>query len=237
MRQIWHDLECGAYRADLPLWRALADHYGDPVLELGAGTGRVALDLARRGHRVTALDHDGELIAALRARAGELSVYTVVADAREFSLSERFALCLVPMQTIQLLGGADGRGRLLQSVKEHLSPGGAAAIAIAEHLEPYRELDGNAAPPPDVCERNGTLYRSQAVAIERDAGGWVLERRRQVVGGDGSERSERDLVRLDRVTAAQLAREGAAAGLTPLPTRSVAATREYVGSAVVILGA
>lgn len=237
MRQIWHDLECGAYRADLPLWRALADQYGDPVLELGAGSGRVALHLARRGHRVTALDHDPELITALRARAGGLPVDTVVADARGFSLSRQFALCLVPMQTIQLLGGADGRARLLHSVKDHLSPGGAAAIAIAEHLEPYRAVDADAAPPPDVCERNGTLYRSQAVEIRRDDGGYVLERRRQVVRVDGAKRSERDLVRLDHLTAAELVREGAAAGLTPLPTRSVAATREYVGSAVAILGA
>ena len=55
---IWHDLECGAYAEDLPLWRSLASTYGDPVLDVGAGTGRVALDLARRGHRVTALDRE-----------------------------------------------------------------------------------------------------------------------------------------------------------------------------------
>ena len=50
---IWHDVECGAYEADLPLWRELAS---GRVLDVGAGTGRVALDLARAGHPVTALD-------------------------------------------------------------------------------------------------------------------------------------------------------------------------------------
>ena len=53
---VWHDLECGSYRADLPLWRDLAERHGDPILDVGAGTGRVSLDLAQAGHRVTALD-------------------------------------------------------------------------------------------------------------------------------------------------------------------------------------
>ena len=48
---LWHDLECGGYDLDLPLWRELADREGSPVLDVGAGTGRVALDLARRGPR------------------------------------------------------------------------------------------------------------------------------------------------------------------------------------------
>src|SRR5689334_15619452 len=113
---VWHDVECGSYVEDLPLWRSLAAEYGDPVLDVGAGTGRVTLDLARAGYRVTALDRDPELLAALERRLGENSrkarvvPQTVVADARDFDLGEsRFPLVIVPMQTIQLLGGAEGR--------------------------------------------------------------------------------------------------------------------------------
>src|ERR1700724_459855 len=105
---IWHDLECGGYDADLALWRELAGgsndgSSADPILEVGAGSGRVALDLARAGHRVTALDIDGELLLALRERAEGLRVETACADARSFALDARdFILCLVPMQTVQL---------------------------------------------------------------------------------------------------------------------------------------
>jgi len=81
---IWHDLECGAYAQDLPLWRTLAAERGDPILDVGAGTGRVAIDLARRGHRVTALDHDH----ALLSERGRRSVERVGYDERELTMLE-----------------------------------------------------------------------------------------------------------------------------------------------------
>ena len=76
---IWHDVECGSYTADLELWEELSGE-GAAVLDLGCGTGRVALHLARRGRRVTGLDRDPQLLAALELRAGleELHVDTRV---------------------------------------------------------------------------------------------------------------------------------------------------------------
>ena len=56
------------------------------MLDVGAGTGRVTLDLARRGHEVVALDAEAPLLAALRERAGGLLVETVHADARELDV-------------------------------------------------------------------------------------------------------------------------------------------------------
>ena len=66
---VWHDVECGGYTADLAAWEELADRVDGPVLELGCGTGRVALHLARRGGEVWAVDADPSLLDALRARA------------------------------------------------------------------------------------------------------------------------------------------------------------------------
>src|SRR5207244_3963878 len=74
MQVAWHDLECGGYRADFALWHELAQANPGPVLEVGAGTGRVALELARAGYAVTALDRDPALRAARGTRAARHDV-------------------------------------------------------------------------------------------------------------------------------------------------------------------
>ena len=136
MRAIWHDLECGSYTEDLAFWRALADRRGGPVLDVGAGTGRVALELARAGHSVVAIDLYDDLLEELRRRAEGLDVTTIVADARSFWLGIEVPLCIAPMQTIQLMGGADGRAGFLECAQFHLGEGGVLAVAIAD-LAPH----------------------------------------------------------------------------------------------------
>jgi SAM-dependent methyltransferase len=232
---IWHELECGSYAEDLALWRNLAAASGDPVLDVGAGTGRVTLELARHGHAVTALDLDGELLAQLAAGAGGLDVSTVVADARDFALETTFALCIVPMQTIQLLGGSRPRGAFLASARRHLRPGGTLAIALADELEPF-DADGDplvVAPLPDVCERDGVVYSSRPTAIREFESGFVLERRRETVSVGGDLTVELDEVALDSVTADTVEQEGVAAGLRVSDRVQIPATDEYVASVVV----
>jgi SAM-dependent methyltransferase len=245
---IWHDVECGSYAEDLPLWRSLAAAHGDPVLDVGAGTGRVALDLAGAGYQVTALDRDPELIAALERRLGRNSeivrvssrapVTTVIADARDFDLGDRrFPLVIVPMQTIQLLGGVEGRVAFLRCAHRHLAPGGVLAAAIAEALDLYEVAEGFEAPIPDIREHDGVVYSSTPVAIRADSDGFVLERRREIVAPKGERTVERDVIRLDGLTARGLEREGRAAGFAPAGRASVPATSDYSGSEVVILRA
>ncbi len=237
MSVIWHDLECGSYTVDLPMWRELAAAHGDPILDIGAGTGRITLDLAHIGHRVTALDSDEELVRELRRRAEGTSVEVVLADARDFALPTRFALCIVPMQTIQLLGGSDGRTEFLRCAKRHLRTGGTLAVAISEALELYEVFDGAPSPLPDIRELDGIVYSSQPTAVRADANGFVLKRRREVVTLDGRRTMSDDVIRLDRLTADQLEREGIAVGFTRAGVRIVPATPDYVGSEVVMLRA
>lgn len=233
---LWHDLECGGYAQDLPLWRELAAEAGGPVLDLGAGSGRVALDLARAGHEVVALDVDPVLLGALdeRAAAAGVAVESVRGDARDFALERRFSLVLAPMQTVQLLGGPAGRGGLLRCAAAHLAPGGLLACALADALEGF-DGERTELPLPDLLERDGWVYASQPVAVRPDAEGATIERIRQTVAPDGARTADGDAVRLDRLDGDTLEAEGVAAGLRPAGRRFVEMTDEHVGSEVVLL--
>lgn len=232
---MWHDVECGGYTADLPLWSELAGAAPAAVLDVGAGTGRVALHLARAGHAVTALDRDAELLAVLaeRARAAELEIDTVTADAAGFDLgAQRFNLIAVPMQMLQLLPDATARGRFLAAARRALAPGGRVAAALATALEAFEDT---ALPLPDVGEHDGRRFVSQPVAVREEADAAWIERVRIIVAPDGVRTSEPDLVRLARVSAAGLAVEAAAHGLAAEEVRTIPETDEHVGSEVVVL--
>jgi SAM-dependent methyltransferase len=229
---IWHDLECGGYLEDLELWRELAG--GGPVLDLGCGTGRVALDLAEHGVPVVGVDIDAVLLEELRRRAGELPVETVRADVRDFDLGRRFPVVLAPMQTVQLLGGPTGRADLLRCAKAHLEPGGIFAIAVAEDIQTFDEVE-EALPLPDVREDGGTVYFSQPVSIKDEGERFEIQFVREVIDPHGGRTSGRSVIHLDQLDARQL--EAEAAGFTVLERRTVPATEAYVGSTVVMLRA
>ncbi|MGI8778834.1 MAG: class I SAM-dependent methyltransferase [Solirubrobacteraceae bacterium] len=232
---VWQDVECGGYRADMGLWRELAAAADGPVLEVGAGTGRVALELARAGHDVTALDCEPALLEALsaRARAAGLTVATAVADAGEFALGRHFALVIVPMQTIQLL---PERAGLLAATHRQLEPGGLLAVAITAALEDFGDLEGQL-PDPDLGAVADWRFASQPTAVRALAAATRIERVRRSFAPDGSVIEEDDAIELVHLTAPQLEAEGRAAGFSALPARSIPATAEHVGSEVVALRA
>jgi SAM-dependent methyltransferase len=242
---VWHDLECGSYRADLPVWRELAERHGGAVLDIGAGTGRVALDLARAGHRVTALDLDPDLLGALQDRAGGEHLETVHADARSFELDRHdFALCLVPMQTIQLLSNSAERASFLRCAYAHLRPGGLLACAIVTELEPFDVADGSPGPSPETAHVGETLYASQAESVRVLPRSVVIERSRRIISLHAHESNghpldesaiERNVIEFARISASELEREGSQVGFHPERALVIEPTDEHVGSVVVML--
>jgi SAM-dependent methyltransferase len=232
----WHDVECGDYAADLPLWAELAAASAGPVLELGCGTGRVALHLARQGFEVTGVDKDAELVESMRRRAADecLAVAAEAVDVELLDLEQRFALIVAPMQLIQVLPGEAACRRCLQRVAAHLLPGGVAAIAIVEEL-----AAGTPPSPllPDVREREGWVYSSLPLGARLDEGMLTVERLRQTVDPDGRLRETRNEVSLRGLSATRLEEEGREAGLRPGGRRRIAATEAHVGSTVVLLEA
>ncbi len=253
---IWHEVENGAYGADLPLWEELAERCGDPVLELGCGTGRVALHLARRGNRVYGLDRDPELLATLRERAADLApaaaggeagaggrrggsgaaaaggVVAVEAEASRFALPEPVALALAPTHLLQLLPSRAERAECLRSVAAALRPGGLFAAAIIESMPPP---DGAPPPLPDVREVDGWVYSSLAVEAAVGPEEIVVRRLRQLVSPEGALSEESNEVRLATFSADSLEADAEPLGLAPLERREIPPTDLHVGSTVVLL--
>lgn len=239
----WHDLECGGYAADHGFWAALATEHapagGDlRLLDIGCGTGRVALPLAAAGHRVLASDVDPVLCRELERRAADrgLPVEALVANACALDLAERFGLVVVPMQTVQLLPGSAGRRAMLAGIRRALAPGAVAAIAIVEQVEPFGPDDAIGL-APDMQDFGGTVYASRPVGVTIVDGRIALDRVREIVEPSGRREQTTDRTLLEMLDAPTLEAEGAAAGLRVLPRAEIAATPEHVGSQVVMLGA
>jgi len=233
---LWHDLECGGYIEDLPLWRALARNVGGVVLDVGAGTGRVTIDLAASGVEVVAMDVAAPLLQALACRAAGLPVETVLADAREFTLRRRFSLMLVAMQTLQLLGGAGGRAAFLRRALAHLEPGGLLAAAVADATGCFDE-EHPLPPRPDACDIAGLRYSTQLLEVIDEGDRAVIHRRREISGPAGRHEAHDVLLSLDRISADQVAQEAIKLGFIGEPHLFVPETDEYLGSTVVVLRA
>ncbi len=121
-----------SYEEDLPLWRALAEEYGSPILEIGCGAGRVLLPLAEAGHAVTGIDINPAMLRRAQAAAAGLHadrVLFVQADLRALDLEQRFRLILSPCHTLAALDDA-GLAAAFAGVRAHLHPAGAFAFEV-----------------------------------------------------------------------------------------------------------
>jgi len=122
-----------------------------PVLELGCGTGRVAVPLALAGYRVTGLDlSEAMLRRARRRRAGlpppvALRLRFSRQDMRRFRLRGRFAAILAALSSFALLPRAEDRRACLERIAAHLAPGGIVLL----------DLPNPEAPPPPGGRRHG----------------------------------------------------------------------------------
>jgi SAM-dependent methyltransferase len=104
--------------------------YGDPVLELGCGTGRITMAIAEAGYRIVGLDisekmleRAGEKRAARRREARE-RVHLVQGDMTDFDLGEKFRLIVVPFRPFQHLLEIEQQIGCLDCAKKHLAANG-----------------------------------------------------------------------------------------------------------------
>jgi SAM-dependent methyltransferase len=233
---IWQDVEFGAYAADLPLWEELAAAAEGPVLELGAGSGRVALHLARAGHEVIAVEREPRLAAELEARAEGVPIRVIAGDLAELEPSQA-RLAIGPLQVIQLLT-PEQRAHALRALAGALAGGGRCALALVD--EDTLVEHGTAAPAPvrpDMREIDGWVYSSEPLWVQVSDEVLRMRRLRERVSPSG------DLVRkvhddvLHRLSPGQLESEAREAGMAAAERRRIDPSTYEAGSVVVVLEA
>lgn len=133
-----YDLDLADDPGDLDLYLALAGRTGGPVLELAAGTGRLAVPLAAAGFDVTAVDVDPAMLERARSRAAAAGERTrrrltfVEADllGLELPAANAFRLAFVALNSLFLLATRDAQRAAFRSLASHLAPGGLAVVDV-----------------------------------------------------------------------------------------------------------
>jgi len=121
---------------DVSFYRDAAREFGDPVLELGCGTGRITMALAEAGKRITGLDLSERMLeravkkrAALRVEARE-RLHLVQGNMAGFDLGEKFRLVIIPFRPFQHLLEVHQQINCLECVRKHLAPGGRLILDV-----------------------------------------------------------------------------------------------------------
>ncbi len=114
---------------DIPFYVDEAKRSGGPVLELGCGTGRVSIPIAKAGVDIVGVDFSEPMLAVARGKSESLSssdgaLTLVHADMRDLSLGQTFRLVIVPFRGFLSLLTVEDQVKTLENVKRHLEPGG-----------------------------------------------------------------------------------------------------------------
>jgi SAM-dependent methyltransferase len=121
---------------DVAFYREAAREFGDPILELGCGTGRITMALAEDGKRVTGLDLSERMLEhAVKKRASVFveareRVHLVQGDMAHFDLGEKFRLIIIPFRPFQHLLEVQKQMDCLNCVRKHLAPSGRLILDV-----------------------------------------------------------------------------------------------------------
>jgi len=132
----FYDLYVGGWLGDLPFYLEYARSMKGPVLEIGAGSGRLTLPLVRAGVELVAVDASPSMLAILKRRLAEEAddvrerVRVVEADARRLAVGETFKLVMVPFYTFNYFLTSEDQRAALRRVAEHTSEAGIVLIDV-----------------------------------------------------------------------------------------------------------
>src|SRR5262252_3552305 len=111
---------------------------GGRALELGIGTGRIALPLARRGVEVHGIDMSRAMVARLRAKPGGDAIGVTIGDFATTRVDGTFTLAYLVFNTIMNLTTQEAQVACFRNVAAHLAPGGCFVIEV--HVPQLRRL-------------------------------------------------------------------------------------------------
>jgi SAM-dependent methyltransferase len=160
-----YDARLRDFDRDLPFWESCARSYGDPVLELACGTGRIALALAKAGFAVTGLEISAGMLDQARSKARALpkDVRWIPGDCRSFDLDRSFPLVIFGCNSMSHLLRRKDLEACFESVKRHLAVGGRFVVDVHN---PSLEI---------LTEESGKEY-SHSQYEDPDGGGTIVVR-------------------------------------------------------------
>ncbi len=128
----FYDADDGRLQEDIPALLWFAQETGGPILELGVGTGRLALPLAQAGFEVTGVDNSPGMLALARARLAPFAAQTrlVQCDFRDLDLDQTFALAYCGFNTFLHLIETEDQAAALRCWRRHLRADGLLALDV-----------------------------------------------------------------------------------------------------------
>ncbi len=129
-----YDIVLGAYATGdfLNFYRRQIARYGEPVLELACGSGRLTIPLAEDGINITGLDISKEMLDLAKSKASKrgISIRFIQGDIRNFDLGEKFKFIFVPAQSLSHLHKREEVEDCFSCVRRHLKSDGRFLIEL-----------------------------------------------------------------------------------------------------------
>jgi ubiquinone/menaquinone biosynthesis C-methylase UbiE len=121
----WDEME-SEKRDDIPFFQKQIEKFGGPVLEIGCGTGRVTIHLAKMNVKITGIDNSKSMLEQARKKASfeNLDINFINSDMRYFNIDKRFKTIVSPYNSLSHVYEIEDIHSLLLKVKEHLEPDG-----------------------------------------------------------------------------------------------------------------
>jgi SAM-dependent methyltransferase len=172
----YYDLENADFTEDLDFWLELAEEHDGPILELGCGTGRVLLNLARRGHAITGIDNSPDMLACLEAKLRQAPALPrspapllLCADIRQFTSTPNHALALLPFNTFMHFLTLEDQLAALLNIRRHLREGGVLAMDMTNPGEAYAATEQGLTLERTFLDGARTVQQFSHVTVDRAA--------------------------------------------------------------------